>query len=122
MPATARWWCELHKLEVVQCQPHNPRWALRALVGYDRWLYERTPERFALRERMWVMLRAYNGGLGHWQQEAATVGVVQPTAAQVDAACGKARRAAVHCAENLAYPHRILVVLQPRYASWGPGA
>ena len=46
---------------------------------------------------------------------------VQPTAAQVDAACGWAKRAPVHCQENLDYPYRILVVIQPRYAAWGPG-
>lgn len=70
---------------------------------------------------MWVALRSYNGGLGHWQQEAASTGLAQPSRAQVDAACGSARRAAVHCKENLGYPHRILVVLQPRYLQWGPG-
>ena len=100
---------------------HNPAWALRALVTYDRWLYERTPARYAPKDRMWVALRGYNGGLGHWQAEAAATGAAQPTLAQVDAACGKARRAAVHCRENLGYPHRILVVIQPRYTAWGPG-
>ena len=55
------------------------------------------------------------------QREAASTGLAQPSRAQVDAACGKARRAAVHCKENLGYPHRILVVIQPRYLQWGPG-
>ena len=96
-------------------------WALRALVTYDRWLYDRTPARYTPHERMWVALRGYNGGLGHWQAEAAATGAVQPTRAQVDAACGSAKRAPVHCRENLGYPHRILVVLQPRYLQWGPG-
>ena len=121
MPATARWWCERVGLSAIECQPHNPAWALRALVTYDRWLYDRTPAHYTPRERMHVALRAYNGGLGHWQAEAAATGAVRPTLAQVDAACGKARRAAVHCAENLGYPHRILVLIQPRYAAWGPG-
>ena len=70
---------------------------------------------------MWVALRSYNGGLGHWQAEAARTGLRLPTRWQVDAACGTARRAMVHCAENLGYPHRILTVLQPRYLQWGPG-
>jgi hypothetical protein len=42
-----------------------------------------------------------------------------PTREQIDAACGRARRAALHCAENLGYPRRILAVLQPRCAAWG---
>ena len=120
MPATTRWIAGLHP-DLTAQQPYNPAWALRALVTYDLWLYERAPARYGPRDRMWVALRAYNGGLGHWQREAASTGLAQPSRAQVDAACGKARRAAVHCAENLGYPHRILVVLQPRYAAWGPG-
>lgn len=121
MPATASWWCELNKLAPADCQPHNTTWALRALVGYDKYLYDRTPTHYSAYDRMWVALRGYNGGLGHWQREAAVSGAAQPTRQQVDAACGKARRAAVHCRENLGYPQRILVDLQPRYLSWGPG-
>ena len=121
MPATATWWCALNGLGAAACQPHNPTWALRALVGYDKYLFDRTPVRYGERDRMWVALRSYNGGLGHWQKEAAVSGAAQPSRAQVDAACGKARRAAVHCKENLGYPHRILTVLQPRYLQWGPG-
>lgn len=121
MPGTASWWCELNGLGLTECQPHNPAWALRALVGYDKYLYDRAPLEYAARDRMWVALRAYNGGLGHWQAEARTTGLRAPTRAQVDGACGQARRAAVHCAENLGYPRRILIVIQPRYAAWGPG-
>jgi soluble lytic murein transglycosylase-like protein len=122
MPATARWWCELHKLSATDCQPTNPTWALRSLVGYDKYLYDRTPQHYSHYDRLWVALRAYNGGLGHWKAEAAVASRVQkqfPTRQQADAACGTARRSPVHCAENLGYPRRILVGLQPRYASWG---
>lgn len=121
MPATASWWCDLNKIAPAACQPHNPTWALRALVGYNKYLYDRTPTRYSSYDRMWVALRAYNGGLGHWQREAVASGATQPTREQVDAACGKARRAAVHCGENLQYPRRILNELQPRYSHWGPG-
>ena len=120
MPATTKWIAGLHP-DLASQQPFNPAWSFRALVTYDRWLYDRAPAHYSSRDRMWVALRAYNGGLGHWHREAAGTGLAQPSRAQVDAACGKARRAAVHCKENLGYPHRILVVLQPRYAAWGPG-
>ena len=120
MPSTTRWIAGLSP-DLAAQQPFNVAWALRALVTYDRWLYDRTPARYTPHERMWVALRGYNGGLGHWQAEAAATGAVQPTRAQVDAACGSAKRAPVHCRENLGYPHRILVVLQPRYLQWGPG-
>ena len=38
MPGTATWWCELVSLSASECQPNNPTWAMRALVGYDKWL------------------------------------------------------------------------------------
>ena len=120
MPGTTRWIAGLTP-DLATQQPFNPAWALRALVQYDLWLYQRAPKRYASRDRMWVALRGYNGGLGHWNAEAASSGLAQPSREQVDAACGKARRAAIHCRENLGYPQRILHVLQPRYLSWGPG-
>ena len=120
MPATTQWIASLDPRLASQ-QPFNPAWALRALVTYDLWLYERAPARYTAHDRMWVALRSYNGGLGHWQKEAAATGLQRPAREQVDAACGKARRAVVHCRENLGYPQRILIDLQPRYLSWGPG-
>lgn len=119
MPATASWWCELNGLAAQACQPENPTWALRALVGYDKYLFDRTPTRYSNYDRLWVALRGYNGGLSHWNAEARASGARQPSREQVDAACGRARRAAVHCDENLGYPRRILNELMPRYLSWG---
>lgn len=122
MPATARWWCAREQQSSAECQPFNPTWALRSMVGYDKYLYDLTPTWLNPYERMYVALRGYNGGLGHWRAEgakAASASNPRPTLAQIDAACGKARRAALHCAENLGYPRRILIELQPRYASWG---
>ena len=120
MPATAVWWCEREGISKTDCLPHNPTWALRALVGYDLHLYGRAPPRMSPYDRLWLALRGYNGGEGHWQAEARTTGLAAPTRAQIDAACGRARRAALHCTENLGYPRRILITLQPRYAAWGP--
>lgn len=118
MPATATWWCQLNRLAPAQCQPTNATWALRSLVGYDKYLWDRVPARFDAHDRMWVTLRGYNGGLGHWQAEARYA--TGSTRREIDAACGRARRHVSHCAENLGYPQRILVLLQPRYAAWGP--
>ena len=120
MPATATWIAGVDPALAAR-QPYHPAWALRALVTYDRWLYDRTPARYAPKDRMWVALRGYNGGFGHWQAEAAASGAARPTRVQVDAACGRAKRAPLHCRENLDYPRRILLVIQPRYAAWGPG-
>jgi len=119
MPATAQWWCDKNGLSAAECQPTNPVWAMRALVGYDLWLFERVRGNSEF-DRLWAALRAYNGGLGHWQQEAATVRPALDRLA-VDAACGKAHRHASFCPENLGYPRRILTLLQPRYLTWGRG-
>lgn len=120
MPETAKWWCAKTGLTAEACQPSNPVWAMRALVGYDRWLFDRVrgPTEF---DRLWAALRAYNGGLGWWQQEAATVRPEQDRGS-IDAACGHAKRHPMHCPENLGYPRRILIALQPRYLAWGRGA
>ena len=128
MPGTARWWCKRTGLDAENCLPHNPAWALRALVGYDKYLYDMVPAaHYSEYDRMWVALRGYNGGLGHWRDEARVAWArageqqIEPTREQVDAACGSAQRSPVHCPENLGYPRRILIDLQPRYAPWGPG-
>jgi|GEM_PF-1781536 len=119
MPGTAKWISSIDP-QLAAAQPYNPAWALRALVRYDQYLYSQAPARYAPHDRMWVALRGYNGGLGHWINEARATGQPQPTRAQVDAACGRASRAPKHCTENLAYPRRVLVETQPRYAAWGP--
>ena len=119
MPSTATWWCRINRLS--ECAPHNPRWALRALVGYDRWIWEQigaVPGAEAMDpvSRMWGTLRAYNGGLGHWRAEARIAGSLDRLA--VDAACGRARRHRSHCRENVGYP-RVIFARQDRYAAWG---
>lgn len=119
MPATAQWWCQLQGVSAEACQPANPTWAMRGLVGYDAWLKARV-QGDSEYDRWWAALRSYNGGLGHWQMEAALVRPARDHQS-VDAACGKARRSPVHCRENLAYPQRILERLQRRYLSWGRG-
>jgi len=118
MPATAHWIAGRDPA-LAAGQPFNPAWAMRAMVVYDQYLFGLAPARYTARDRMWVALRGYNGGMGHWQNEARATGVALPTGEQVDAACGQASRSIKHCPENLKYPRRILIDLQPRYAAWG---
>ena len=123
MPETASWWCRANRMTAEQCRPRNPVWSLRALVGYDKWIWDQIGRIHGADEmdqfsRMWGTLRAYNGGLGNWKAEAHRAGSLDRLA--VDAACGRARRHRSHCPENLGYPQRIMVELQPAYAAWGP--
>jgi hypothetical protein len=118
MPATATWWCALTKTAASACQPTNPTWAIRALVGYDYWLLARV-HGVSEFDRWWAALRSYNGGLGHWLDEAKIAKAEGHTA--IDAACGRAKRKPSFCPENLGYPRRIMLALQPLYLSWGRG-
>ncbi|MFZ6872852.1 transglycosylase SLT domain-containing protein [Undibacterium sp. Di27W] len=117
MPATAKWWCSLNSISAADCQPRNPIWSMRSLVGYDYWLYQRVYGDTEF-DRLWAMKRSYNGGLGHWQKEASLVWPARDHDT-IDAACGLASRARIHCAENLGYPDRILNSFQYRYSAWG---
>ena len=121
MPATATWWCELNGLSKQDCQPTNPVWAIRALVGYDRWLFERV-KGADLRSRHAFMLSAYNGGLGWVQrdQKLASSKGLDPLVWFDSVELVNAGRSAANWKENRVYPKRILIELQPLYATWGP--
>ncbi|XKM14255.1 transglycosylase SLT domain-containing protein [Orbaceae bacterium ac157xtp] len=41
MPATSEWISGIYSKSLGDNQPFNPDWALRALVQYDYWLYQR---------------------------------------------------------------------------------
>lgn len=122
MPATASWWCDLNGMTADQCQPQNPTWALAALVGYDKWLYDRVRSSDA-RNRMAFTLSAYNGGLGWVNRDkllASSKGL-DPLVWFGSVERVNAGRGAANWRENRAYPQRILQILQPLYSHWGPG-
>lgn len=109
-PDTADWISGLDS-DLASADTGNPVWAIRALVRYDLWLFQRVPSSSAC-DRMGLALRGYNGGLGYIQKETRT---------------GKpctAFRSAASCKENLAYPQRILTRWEPIYeqAGWGLGS
>lgn len=101
----------------------NPAWALRALVTYDRWLWDRLAAADDC-ERMAMTLAAYNGGLGWVQRDRA----ITPPALRNRWFGGvegyNAGRHGAAIRENRAYPHVILRVHEPLYvaANWGPGS
>lgn len=101
--------------------PLDPRWALRALVVYDRWLWQRAGGATTC-DRAAFQLAAYNGGLGWINRErraAAAAGADRDRWwASVADHC---LRAAWACRENRDYPRKILLRWQPLYAAWGPG-
>lgn len=122
-PATADWIGTLDPV-LAGADAGNPVWALRALVRYDRWLWQRLPAATDC-DRMAFALAGYNGGAG-WltreQRAAAAAGMAPDRWWQaVETVCVRAEWA---CRENRGYPRRILQVLEPAYvrAGWGLGA
>lgn len=123
MPSTASWWCQAQKTP--DCAPTNPKWALRALVGYDKYLYDRLQagddcNRFAF------ALSAYNGGSGWVNRDKllASGKGLDPLAWFDSVETVNAGRTAANWRENRVYPRRILLGITPAYvaAGWGKGA
>lgn len=103
--------------------PANPVWALRALVTYDKFLYDRAAGLTDC-DRMWFALWGYNGG-ETWRRRdqalAARHGANVRLALEVEPYNAGRSRAAF--AENRAYPRLILQRWEPVYesAGWGSG-
>lgn len=124
MPTTARWLAELRP-DMGKADPWNPGWALRALVAYDRWLWDRM-EAATDCERMAKVLSAYNGGLG-WVKRDEVLAERQGLDPRLWWGNVEAVNAGRHPAaltENRGYPRRILRELEPMYraAGWGRGS
>ncbi len=65
MPSTADWISKLYPKDLGENQPLDVRWALRALVMYDKFLYDRVEM-----DELWEgTLSAYNGGLKNLQRD-----------------------------------------------------
>ncbi|AAS95608.1 transglycosylase SLT domain-containing protein [Nitratidesulfovibrio vulgaris] len=123
MPATARWLPQVAP-DTGKPLPFNPAWSLRALVTYDRWLWQRV-QAVTPCDRMAMTLAAYNGGLG-WVQRDARLAAARGLDARrwwdnVETVNAGRNRAAL--TENRGYPRRILLTLEPAYmaAGWGGG-
>ncbi|EII2806813.1 TPA: transglycosylase SLT domain-containing protein [Salmonella enterica subsp. enterica serovar Java] len=119
MPSTADWIAGIFPA-LSSREPYNPGWAIRALVSYDRWLWQRVAVPDGC-ERMAMTLSAYNGGPGWVDRDrrlarsrglddARWFGAVETV---------NAGRSAANWRENRRYPQRILHTLAPRYLSWG---
>lgn len=119
MPSTADWISQQFPA-LREREPFNPSWAIRALVQYDQWLWQRVAAADGC-QRMAFTLSAYNGGLG-WvnrdkklaTQRGLDAGVWFDAVATVNAG-----RSAANWRENRGYPQRILYQNAPRYLSWG---
>lgn len=124
MPATADWIGAAYPALANQ-QPFNPGWGLRALVTYDRHLWERIKAATPC-DRMAMTLSAYNGGLGWvWRDQKLAAAQGADSARWFDQVEQfNAGRHAAAFRENRGYPRLILLTFEPRYnaAGWGRGS
>ena len=106
--------------ELADNQPYNPDWALRALVRYNRFNYERITARTEC-DRMAFMLSAYNGGLGWVQRDKrkAKAQGLDPLIYWQNVELVNSGRSRANFAENRGYPKRIIYRWQPLYINWG---
>lgn len=63
-PDTADWISRLFPADLGESNPLDVRWAIRALVKMDRWLYEKFPNAITENDRWAFVLSSYNSGLG----------------------------------------------------------
>lgn len=118
MPRTSDWISGLYSDELGANEPLNPAWALRALVRYDRYLYDRIGKWETDCDRVMFSLASYNGGLGWVNKRMAksprpghyyTTAFINPGIAPSNQK------------ENEEYAHRIVKRWQPLYLAWGLG-
>lgn len=123
MPATATWISGAYPELGPDPQPANPMWALRALVTYDRHIWDRVRAVDGC-HRMAKVLSGFNGGLS-WvfrdEKLAASKGL-DPSKWFGNVETVNSGRSAANFRENRQYPVRILIRLAPVYVrnDWGP--
>lgn len=123
MPATGNWISGAYP-DLAENQPENPRWALRALVTYNKYLWDRVKAADDC-HRAAKMMSSYNGGLG-WiprDEDLARRYGYNPALWWGNVERVNSGRSAGNWKENRDYPTRILFIREPRYvkAGWGVG-
>jgi len=63
-PDTAKWISKLYPADLGEDNPLDARWAIRACIKYDLWLYGKFPNAITENDRWAFVLSSYNSGLG----------------------------------------------------------
>lgn len=63
-PDTAKWISGLYPVDLGENNPLDVKWAIRSLVRYDKWLWDRATYAQLKIDRQSFMLSGYNGGAG----------------------------------------------------------
>lgn len=126
MPATAKWMPSVDPSLATSGTDWgvtNPAWDIRALVTYDRWLYQRVSAADVC-QRMAKTYRGYNGGLVWIQRDEQKARALGVNSAVNFGALDQvnAGRSAAAFRENVQYPRLILLKFEPLYVKAGFGA
>lgn len=116
MPATATWISGAYPALGPTPQPASPAWAIRALVTYDRHIWERLQAADDC-NRMAKTLSCYNGG-PRWVQRDEILAEergLDPAIWWGNVETVNSGRSQANWHENRGYPRRILVMLAPWY-------
>jgi soluble lytic murein transglycosylase-like protein len=102
--------------ELGPADPYNPKWAIRALVRFDQWLYVRVKGSNSC-EKWAAALKGYNAGLGYVQR-------AQKKSAKPDTWFGhteyiNAGQSQKNFEYSRKYPRVIIFKHQPLYKHWG---
>ena len=116
MPATAEWFSQEYM--GIPPEPLNPSWAIRGLIQYDKYLWDRV-KAVDTCNRMAKSLSSYNGGLKWITRDEKLASDPMVWFGSVDLV--NSGRSAANWKENRNYPKRILQKLEPRYVESGYG-
>lgn len=124
MPSTSLWIAQINPNTLAHAEPFNPAWALRAMVVYDKNLFQQNQASHACEQ--WAMtLSAYNGGQG-WvnrDRKLALASGANGLAWFNHVERFNAGRSSSNFKENRNYPRAILLRWEPLYVAnnWGKG-
>lgn len=126
MPATSAWMSREFRSDLPAFDPWNPNQAILAAALYDKWLLDRV-QPFGHTQisdcTRWVFaLRAYNGGEKWLIRERGLALASKRDANDWRVVEGHRGRSVAAHRENIGYPRRILLTLEPAYIAAGwPG-
>ena len=115
MPGTATWIANLYPADLQPADAYDAKWAIRALVKYDKWIYGRFGDVPDRRERWGMSLASYNAGSGWIAKERKIARDSSRWYGSVEDAC--LRRASA-CAESRGYARNIWFKWRPLYRAW----
>lgn len=102
--------------ELGPADPYNPRWAIRAMIRYDGWIYRRVKGKDEC-HRWGAALVSYNAGLG-WVQRAQKASAAPEVWFDVTEKINPGQTA-MNFTYSRSYPYKILLQHQKAYVSSG---